>query len=116
MPSLRQTIWRCGRSCCAWPPLPVERNVLLGNWRIEGGGQGGGVTGLGQGKGTGGTHAMFRELWATLESNPDKLLCVPMFGDGIAFAPSTFSIRALDGSVFGGSVDYRSTESKSLWP
>jgi len=96
------------------PPLAVERNVLLGNWRIEGGGQGSGVSGLAQAKGTGGTNAMIRELWATLQSNPDKLLCAPMFGDGIAFAPSTYSIRALDGSVFGGSVDYRRTEEQII--
>ena len=30
------------------PPVPVERNVLLGSWRVEGGGQGGAGTGLGQ--------------------------------------------------------------------
>jgi len=90
------------------PPLPVERNVLLGSWRVEGGGQGGGVTGLGQGKGTD-RNAMARELLTTL-SNP----CVLMFGKGITFAPSTYSIQALDGSVFGGSVDYRSPEKQVI--
>ena len=93
------------------PPLPDERNVLLGSWRLEDAGQGGGDTGFGQRKGTGGTDAMFRELWATLESNPDKLLCNPvMFGHGITFASSTYSIQALDGSVSRSSIDYRSTE------
>jgi hypothetical protein len=57
---------------------------------------------------------MFRELWATLESNPDKLLCAPMFGDGITFKSSTYSIRGLDGSVFRGSVDYRSTSKQVI--
>jgi hypothetical protein len=90
------------------PKLPAERNVLLGSWRRENGGQGGGVTGLGQGKGTD-RNAMARELLTTL-SNP----CVLMFGDGITFAPSTYSIQALDGSVFRGSVDYRSTQKQVI--
>ena len=28
-----------GQTMLREPPLPVERNVLLGNWRLEGGGQ-----------------------------------------------------------------------------
>ncbi len=90
------------------PPLPAERNVLLGNWRVESGSQGAGVTGLGQGKGTD-RNAMAREL-LTAVSNP----CVLMFGNGITFAPSTYSIQALDGSVFRGSVDYRSTQKQVI--
>ena len=43
-------------------------------------------------------------------SNP----CVLMFGNGITFAPSTYSIQALDGSVFRGSVDYRSTQKQVI--
>jgi hypothetical protein len=83
------------------PKLPAERNVLLGSWRVESGGQGGaGATGTGQGKGTD-RNAMARELLTTF-SNP----CVLMFGKGITFAPSTYSIQAVDGSVFQGSVDY----------
>ena len=90
------------------PKLPAERNVLLGSWRVESGSQGGGVTGLGQGKGTD-RNAMAREL-STAFSNP----CVLMFGNGITFAPSTYSIQALDGSVFRGSVDYRSTQKQVI--
>jgi hypothetical protein len=90
------------------PKLPAERNVLLGSWRVESGGQGGGVTGLGQGNGTD-RNAMARELLTTL-SNP----CVLMFGKGITFAPSTYSIQALDGSVFQGSVDYSSTQKRVI--
>lgn len=90
------------------PKLPAERNVLLGSWRVESGGQGGGVTGLGQGNGTD-RNAMARELLTTL-SNP----CVLMFGKGITFAPSTYSIQALDGSVFRGSVDYSSTQKQVI--
>ncbi|MGZ8992519.1 MAG: hypothetical protein ACXW16_00720 [Burkholderiaceae bacterium] len=90
------------------PKLPAERNVLLGSWRVESGSQGGGVTGLGQGKGTD-RNAMARELLTSL-SNP----CALMFGNGITFAPSTYSIQALDGSVFRGSVDYRSTQKQVI--
>jgi hypothetical protein len=97
------------------PTLPDERNVLLGSWRLEDAGQGAGVTGLGQGKGTGGTDAMLRELWTTMASNPDKLFCNPMmFGHGITFASSTYSIQALDGSVSRSSIDYRSTEKQVI--
>ncbi len=96
------------------PPLPDERNVLLGSWRVNDADQGAGVAALGQIMGTGGTDATLRELWATLESNPQKLLCVPMFGNGINFASSTYSIRSLDGSVYGGPVDYRSTRKQVI--
>lgn len=96
------------------PPLPVERNVLLGSWRQEGGGQQGAI--LGSGAMTG--EAMIRELGAALLSNPDKLLpsqCVSNFGNGVTFAPSTFSIRALDGSTLGGRIAYRSSGKQGIW-
>ena len=80
-----------------FPPLPVERNVLLGSWRLEGGGQG-----------AGGTEAMLRDMLTTLASNPDRMLCVPMFGNGITFEPSSYAISALDGSVVRGYIAYRS--------
>ena len=97
------------------PPLPDERNVLLGSWRLEDAGRGGGDTGFGQKKGAGGADAMLRELWTTLESNPDKLFCNPMmFGHGITFASSSYSIQALDGSVSRSSIDYRSTEKQVI--
>jgi hypothetical protein len=94
------------------PPLPAERNVLLGSWRLEAGGQETRVTGRGEGKGTGGVDGIIRELWTSLESG--KLLCIPMFGDGISFASSTYSIRAITGSSSGGSVDYRSTGKQGI--
>lgn len=91
------------------PKLPAERNVLLGSWRVDSGGQGGGAaTGPGQGKGTD-RNAMARELMTTF-SNP----CVLMFGKGITFAPSTYSIQAVDGSVFQGSVNYSSPQERVI--
>ena len=95
------------------PPLPVERNGLLGSWRQEGGGQQGI---LGSEARTGG--AMINELAAALLSNPDKLLpsrCVQQFGNGVTFAPSTYAIRAIDGSTLGGPIAYRSGGKQGIW-
>jgi hypothetical protein len=102
-----------GKETLRLPPLPAERNVLLGSWRVEDGGQGG-ITRLGQAMGAGGTDAMLLDLWSTLESNPGKLLCEPMFGNGITFAPSTYAINALDGSVVRGSIAYRSPKAQVI--
>lgn len=96
------------------PPLPEERNVLLGSWHLEDGGLESALSGIGQKKGAGGTDAMFRDLWATLESNPDKLICGGVFGNGITFAPATYSIRALDGSSYGGRIEYRSSQEQVI--
>ena len=96
------------------PPLPDERNGLLGSWHQEGGSQGLGI--LGSGASTG--DEMVRELWETLQSNPNKLLpsdCVLAFGYGVTFAPSTYSSSALDGSRPGGSIAYRSGANQVIW-
>ena len=72
------------------PKLPVERNVLLGNWRLEGGGQQSGVLEFGlTGRG--------RYPWARRDDGIMKciesgqLACDMSFGRGITFTPSTFS-------------------------
>jgi tetratricopeptide (TPR) repeat protein len=95
------------------PPLPDERNGLLGTWSQEDGGQLG-MLGL---KATNGDD-MVRELWETLQSNPDKLMpsrCVANFGNGVTFAPSTYTSRALDGSRPGGAIAYRSGGKQVVW-
>ena len=95
------------------PPLPDERNGLLGSWRQENGGQRG-MLGLEVRTGDG----MVRELWEALQSNPDKLMpsrCVATFGNGVTFAPSTYSSMALDGSRPGGSIAYRSGGNQVIW-
>jgi tetratricopeptide (TPR) repeat protein len=95
------------------PPLPDERNVLLGSWRQENGGQRG-MLGLEARNG----DDMVRELWEALQSNPDKLLpsrCVATFGNGVTFAPSTYTSSALDGSRPGGSIAYRSGGKQVIW-
>jgi len=97
------------------PPLPDERNVLLGSWRLEDGGLKGALSGLDRRRAAGGTDAMFRELWATLESNPAKLICGAEIGNGITFASTTYSIQALDGSKYAGSIAYRSTQNQVIF-
>jgi hypothetical protein len=97
------------------PPLPDKRNVLLGSWRLEDGGLNGALSGLDQRRAAGGTDAMFRELWATLESNPAKLICGAEIGNGITFASTTYSIQALDGSKYAGPIAYRSTQNQVIF-
>ena len=95
------------------PPLPDERNGLLGTWSQEDGGQLG-MLGLKARNG----DDMVRELWETLQSNPDKLMpsrCVEKFGNGVTFAPSTYTSRALDGSRPGGPIAYRSGGNQVIW-
>lgn len=95
------------------PPLPDERNGLLGSWRQENGGQ---LGMLGSGAATG--DDMVRELWETLQSNPNNLMpsrCVTTFGYGVTFAPSTYTSSAIDGSRPGGSIAYRSVEDQVIW-
>jgi hypothetical protein len=96
------------------PPLPDERNVLLGSWRLEDGGLNGALSRLDQRRAAGGTDSMFRDLWATLESNPAKLLCGAEIGNGITFASTTYSIQALDGSKYAGSIAYRSPQNQVI--
>lgn len=96
------------------PPLPVERNVLLGSWRQEGGGQQGALLGSQANTGAG----IISELGSALLSNPETLLpsrCVYTFGKGVTFTPSTFSIRAFDGSTIGGRMAYRSAGKQGIW-
>jgi hypothetical protein len=103
-----------GEKLLRLPPLPVDRNVLLGNWRMEDGGQGQKIVTSLLLPGAAGSDAMLREVWGMLESNPAKLVCVGRFGNGITFEPSTYSISALDGSAYAGSVKYRSGQGKVI--
>ena len=88
------------------PPLPVERNVLLGNWRLEGGGQQSGVLEFGL-TGRGATPG-FGEMMGFMKSiESGQLTCDMSFGRGITFTPTTFSSGGAAGIV-GGPVAYRS--------
>jgi len=95
-----------GKELLRLPPLPVERNVLLGSWRVEGGGQQSGVLEFGL-TGRGATPG-FNEMMGFMKSiESGQLTCDMSFGRGITFTPTTFSSGGAAGMV-GGPVAYRS--------
>jgi hypothetical protein len=98
-----------GKEMLRLPPLPVERNVLLGSWRLEGGGQQGALLERGMNyKGTGGAGGGLGELLSlATQFDPGKAFCEVAFGRGITFEPSTYSSSGVAG-VTGGPVAYRS--------
>jgi tetratricopeptide (TPR) repeat protein len=79
------------------PPLPAERNGLLGSWRLDDGPQGqtasilGPMIGGGSGAdtGLGGAMAGIANMVMSLE----KGLCGLGLGSGVTFSPSTYLIR-----------------------
>jgi hypothetical protein len=96
------------------PPLPDERNVLLGSWRLEGGGQQGELLERGLGRGTGGAGAGLGELIElAAKFDPDKALCEVSFGRGITFASSTYSSGGVAG-IAGGPIAYRSRKKQVI--
>ncbi len=101
-----------GKELLRLPPLPVERNVLLGSWRLEGGGQQNkilefGLTGKGATPGMG-------ELMGFMKSiESGQLTCDMSFGGGITFTPTTFSSGGAAG-IAGGPVAYRSRKKQVI--
>lgn len=95
-----------GKEMLRLPPLPAERNVLLGSWRLEGGGKQDkilefGLTGKGATPGMG-------ELMGYMKSiESGQLACDMSFGRGVTFTPTTFSSGGVAG-IAGGPVAYRS--------
>jgi hypothetical protein len=101
-----------GRELLRLPPLPVERNVLLGSWRLEGGGQQSGVLEFGI-TGRGATPG-FGEMMGFMKSiESGQLTCDMSFGRGITFTPTTFSSGGAAGMV-GGPVAYRSRKKQVI--
>jgi hypothetical protein len=95
-----------GKEMLRLPPLPAERNVLLGSWRLEGGGQQSKVLEFGL-TGKGATPGM-GELMGFMKSiESGQMACDMSFGRGITFAPTTFSSGGAAGMA-GGPVAYRS--------
>ncbi len=100
-----------GKEMLRLPPLPVERNVLLGSWRLEGSSQQSdaqnsrtaefAITGRGATPGLGEIMGML----ANMESG--KMACDMSFGRGITFTPTTFSSGGAAGMA-GGPIAYRS--------
>ena len=95
-----------GKELMRLPPLPVERNVLLGNWRLEGGGQQSAVLEFGL-TGRGATPGLGEMMGFMKSIDSGQLACDMSFGRGITFAPTTFSSGGAAG-IAEGPVAYRS--------
>jgi tetratricopeptide (TPR) repeat protein len=98
------------RALLKQPPLPAERNGLLGSWRLGDGPQGqtasilGPMRGSGSGAdtGLGGAMAGIANMVMSLE----KGLCGLGVGSGVTFSPSTYSISGNAGQA-GNPIAYR---------
>jgi tetratricopeptide (TPR) repeat protein len=98
------------RALLKQPPLPAERNGLLGSWRLDDGQQGqtaailGPMIGGGSGAdtGLGGAMAGIANMVMSLE----KGLCGLGVGSGVTFSPSTYSISGNAGQA-GNPIAYR---------
>ena len=98
------------RALLKQPPLPTERNGLLGSWRLDDGPQGqtasilGPMIGGGSGAdtGLGGAMAGIANMVMSLE----KGLCGLGVGSGVTFSPSTYSISGNAGQA-GNPIAYR---------
>jgi len=101
-----------GKEMLRLPPLPAERNVLLGSWRLEGGGQQSRVLEFGL-TGKGATPGM-GELMGFMKSiDSGQLACDMSFGRGVTFTPTTFSSGGAAG-IAGGPVAYRSRKNQVI--
>jgi len=95
---------RQARALLKSPPLPAERNGLLGSWRL----------GDGQGSKAGAVDVLTSNRSSLAESlaalsSFDKFGCQVDWAGGITFTPSTFSWRKAGGrSVEGAPIAYRS--------
>jgi hypothetical protein len=105
-----------GQKLLRTPPLPAERNTLLGSWRLEGSSQQRdaqnsriaefGLTGQGSLK-----PGDLRAFLSSLESG--QMVCDASFGRGITFTPTTFSSGGAAG-IAEGPVAYRSGANKQV--
>jgi hypothetical protein len=101
-----------GKELLRLPPLPVDRNVLLGSWRLEGGGQQSGILEFGiTGKGATPGFSEMMGFMKSIESG--QLTCDMSFGRGMTFTPTTFSSGGAAGMV-GGPVAYRSRKKQVI--
>ena len=96
--------WERREALLRLPPLPVERNVLLGSWRRE---EGPDVRIR-----PGNEMADVFAAISNMDSAPAG--CDLRFGNGITYASSTFSIDQFAGLVFTSKVAYRSTHKQVI--
>lgn len=95
-----------GKELLRLPPLPDERNVLLGRWRLEGGGPQKGIAEFGL-TGRGATPGLGEMMGFLSSIESGKLLCDVSFGSGITFTPRTYSSGGAAG-IAEGAIAYRS--------
>jgi hypothetical protein len=89
------------------PPLPAERNALLGSWRLDAGER---STAVGSGQGSNRERAA-RELMSVFSiAGLEKIGCAASYRGDLSFTPSTYtySVRGSAGST-GGPIAYRAT-------
>lgn len=94
------------RALLATPPLPAERNTLLGTWRL-GDDQRSSTGELGRetdSEGLGGILTVLSSM------RLDKIGCEAAFSGGLTLGPSTYSRGDVAGAV-GGPIGYRSARS-----
>ena len=101
-----------GQAMLREPPLPVERNVLLGNWRLEGGGQQDRVLEFGL-TGKGATPGLGEMMGFMKSMESGQLACDMSFGRGMTFTPTTFSGGGAAG-IASGPVAYRSRKKQVI--
>lgn len=101
-----------GKEMLRLPPLPAERNVLLGSWRLEGGGQQDRILEFGL-TGKGATPGMGELMGFAKSIDSGQLTCDMSFGRGITFTPTTFSSGGAAG-IAGGPVAYRSRKNNVI--
>jgi len=101
-----------GKEMLRLPPLPAERNVLLGSWRLEGGGQQDKVLEFGL-TGRGATPGMGELMGFMKSMESGQLACDMSFGRGVTFTPTTFSSGGAAG-IAGGPVAYRSRKKQVI--
>jgi hypothetical protein len=101
-----------GKEMLRLPPLPAERNVLLGSWSLEGGGPKRGVAEFGL-TGRGATLGFGEMMGMLADIESGKMLCEVSFGRGITFTPTTFSSGGAAG-IAEGPVAYRSRNKKVI--
>jgi len=89
MKALREKLLRAA-------PLPPERNVLLGRWRLEGNGKPRPRT----------DNEMFKALLTDTENFLGGAACELMFGSGIEFKPTTYASGGVAG-LAEGPIAYR---------
>ncbi|HZA96299.1 MAG TPA: hypothetical protein VE421_09180, partial [Burkholderiaceae bacterium] len=101
-----------GKELLRLPPLPDERNVLLGNWRLESGGPQSGIAEFGlTGRGATPGFGETMKFLSSVESG--KFLCDVSFGGGITFSPKTYSSDGAAG-ITEGPIAYRSRNKKVI--